>query len=108
MNAVLSFPPRQPAPTDEAFERASCSPFALSLWMSESFESAEGHWIDWPQLERKLLRGQELSNDELIVLLFNASGETALRARHKLLERRDCDPRWLGQVREFERAGDAA
>ena len=87
---------------DLAAERCEGSSFALTLWLAEHACGEEGKWSTWQNLERRLLRGEELPNRSLLILLFNAPAETAIRARQQLVDRMRDHRDWLAMVqREF-------
>ena len=81
-----------------AADRAECSPACVLLWLAEQGDFDERRWLDWPPLERRLQRGEALTTDQLVVLLFNAPAATALAARQQLLDRMRNDPEWALHV----------
>ncbi|MEY2854622.1 MAG: hypothetical protein RL030_1754 [Pseudomonadota bacterium] len=75
-----------PRPGDRAREYADASPNDLMMALATLQRLPDGQWINWGAAAQKLLRGEDCTADELIVVMFNAFAAVSSLARHALLD----------------------
>lgn len=85
--------PIDPRAEDLAMERAESSPFELARFIAAACADAERYdWLSAGTLARKVLRGEDCTTRELLVVMVAGPEAARLRALHLLTEQLRADP----------------